>query len=96
MDDWNPEPIPEKISEWVEFHPVERALLEGPLLPIQTIHFATESDFIHFTNAVIDLEKNWLNKSVRMSDVPPHWETELRSRLLRLQTRAGIRRLREV
>lgn len=95
MDDWDHEPIPLKLAEWVEFHPVERALLEGPILPIQHVRFTNEAHFGEFAEAVVQLEKNWIARATRQGEVPADWEKELKSRLLRLQTRAGVRRLRQ-
>jgi hypothetical protein len=39
--EWETPVFPEKIMEALEFHPVERVLLEGPLLPIQEISIHT-------------------------------------------------------
>lgn len=92
MEDWNEDELPEQIASWIEFHPVERALLEGPLLPIQKVSFSSESDFLHFVDAVIDLERRWLTSTSRAHLVPKNWEQDLRNRLLRLQTRSkGLR-----
>lgn len=95
MDDWNPDHLPSSMAEWIEFHPVERVLLEGPLLPIEKVAFPTEHEFGNFASSIIELERNWIKRTGRLADVPANWEHELRGRLLRLQTRAGVRRLRQ-
>ncbi|MBS1958447.1 MAG: hypothetical protein JST80_03155 [Bdellovibrionales bacterium] len=96
MDDWNPDHLPGSIAEWVEFHPVERVLLEGPLLPIEKVNFPTDQEFTMFANSIVELEKNWMRRiGPGAANIPSNWEQELRSRLLRLQTRAGLRRLRQ-
>ena len=96
MDDWNEDHLPASIAEWIEFHPVERVLLEGPLLPIEKVNFPTNQEFTMFANSIVELEKNWMKRiGPAAANIPGNWEQELRSRLLRLQTRAGGRRLRQ-
>lgn len=95
FDDWDPAPLEGKLGEWIEFHPVERALLEGPLLPIQRIKFTNEAEYARFADAMVGLERAWIQSAARPGEIPAEWETELKSRLLRLQTKAGFRQLRQ-
>jgi hypothetical protein len=95
MDDWEPIPLPATISNWIEFHPVERALLEGPLLPIHRVFWNGTESFNQFCTAVTELERTWSTEHTPPLVLPLHWEQELSRRLLRIQTRAGMRMLRQ-
>jgi hypothetical protein len=103
MMEWSDSPIysgPNQLIEpdladWLELHPVERALIEGPLLPIQQIRFASTDAFSEFIHALIELETKWLLSIRGLEHAPKNWEIELRGRILKLQNRAGLTRLRQ-
>lgn len=87
--EWNPPLFPEKIQEALEFHPVERVLLEGPLLPIQEVVIPSEA-WEHLFQAIFNLEKEWLQKSGLFSPERLTFvEQNLRAKFIQLQRRSG-------
>lgn len=93
-DDWSTQELPQHLERWIEFHPVERALLEGPLLPIQKVFWPTPESFSQFCSALLELEQTWSKEHHPPVALPLGWEQELHRRLLRVQSKRGIRHLR--
>lgn len=87
--EWDPPAFPEKILEALEFHPVERVLLEGPLLPIQEVSLHHEN-WDQIFKAILRLEIEWMTKAkIHSEDKQLFIETTLRSKFLQLQRRSG-------
>ena len=87
FDEWEQPALPNKILEALEFHSVERALLEGPLLPIQKVVMNEESWDILF-QAILQLEKEWLEKSkIFTPEKLSFIEQNLRAKFLQLRRR---------
>lgn len=87
--EWNPPFLPEKIEESIEFHPVERVLMEGPLMPIQEVQLAPPQwDSLY--SALLRLEREWLTKTKLHSPEKFEWlEQNLHSRISQLKKRSG-------
>ncbi len=94
--DWEPIALPEKIAEALEFHPVERALLEGTLLPIQEVMMKNE-DWEPLYQAILQLEKEWLMKANLFSPEKLTFiEQNLRAKFIQLQRRSMRSGLRAI
>ncbi len=63
FDEWLEPILPESLQDVIPLHPVERALIEGPLLPIQKVSFNTKSDVDALFAAIIACEKEWCEKN---------------------------------
>ncbi len=62
FDEWD-EFIPEEgLEDIIPLHPVERALVEGPLMPIQKIHFHSKNEIDILFASILSLEKEWCEK----------------------------------
>jgi hypothetical protein len=87
--EWETPVLPEKILEALEFHPVERVLLEGPIMPIQEV-LINPDQWESLYQAVMKLEKEWLTKTKLLSpDKLIFIEQNLRAKFLQLQRRSG-------
>ena len=87
--EWETPALPEKIMEALEFHPVERVLLEGPLMPIQEVVIHADQ-WEKLFQAVMNLEKEWLTKTKLVSPEKLSFiEQNLRAKFLQLQRRSG-------
>lgn len=87
--EWDPPEMPEKIQEALEFHSVERALLEGPLLPIHQVVITNDSWETLF-QAIFKLEKEWFEKTrLGTPEKISFVEQTLRAKFLQLQRRSG-------
>lgn len=83
--DWEPTEIPAKIAEALEFHAVERVLLEGPLLPIQEVNISSDH-WEPLYQAIFKLEVEWLQKAKLSSpDKLTFIEQSLRAKFLSLR-----------
>jgi hypothetical protein len=89
FEEWETVVLPDKIQEALELHAVERALIEGPLLPIQEIIIKDE-EWEPLILAILRLEKEWLGKiKLHQEDKYSFIEKNLRAKFLQLQKRAG-------
>ncbi len=87
--DWETPALPEKILEALEMHPVERVLIEGPLMPIQEVVITPENWESLFT-AVINLETEWLKKAKLFNPEKLAFiDQNLRAKFIQLQRRSG-------
>lgn len=87
--EWETPQLPEKIMEAIEFHPIERVLLEGPLLPIQEVLISTQQWNLLF-QAMMKLENEWLNKmKIDSPERITFIEQNLRAKFIQLQKRSG-------
>jgi hypothetical protein len=97
FEEWDWPEIPPGIQEALELHPVERALLEGPLLPIESVKIIDEAHLESLLQTVIALEKEWLEKArIHSPEKFLFIEQSLKLKWLKLQTRAGLKRLKAV
>lgn len=87
--EWNPPEFPEPMNEALELHPVERVLLEGPLLPIQEVKIENHQ-WTDLQNAILDLEKEFLRQTrMNQPEKIDFIEKNLNARFMQLQRRAG-------
>lgn len=92
--DWIPAEIPEKIAEAIELHPVERILLEGPILPIQEVRL-NQAEWNRILETLIRLERQWLSQTRLLNEESyQYFETQIRTRIQNLQRRSGATGLR--
>lgn len=97
FEEWEWIHLPETIQDALELHPVERALIEGPLLPIERVLIRDEKQFQALQDAVFNLEKEWLEKARLSSpDKLLMIEQSLKIQWLKLQGRSGLKRLKAV
>jgi hypothetical protein len=97
FEEWEWITLPEAVQEALELHPVERALIEGPLLPIEGVRFRDAAQLQGLYEAVFSLEKEWLEKArIASPDKTLVLEQSLKLKWLKLQTRAGLNRLKAV
>ncbi len=62
FDEWN-EFIPSsELEDILPLHPVERVLVEGPLLPIQKVAFHSKSEVDVLFASIFSLQKEWCEK----------------------------------
>ncbi len=86
-------------EEWfghdLELHPVERVLLEGPLLPIERVELTAEAmQALH--QAILALEKDWLTQTRRLNaESEKFLESTLQTKWARLRP-PSVPRLRAV
>jgi hypothetical protein len=94
FDEWEEFPLPQELQDLVPLHPVERALIEGPLLPIQLVRFRSRREIENLFSAISALEKSWLEKSgVGSPDKVQFIETFCSVQALKTAVRAGFRPL---
>jgi hypothetical protein len=89
FDEWTPVRHAPQLEESLELHSVERALIEGPLMPIQTVDLK-DVDWGTLESAILGLEKQWLEKNRLFT--PDHFEfirKNLGARFVQLQRRSG-------
>lgn len=73
---WEPQGLtaPSSHMEFLESHPVERILLEGPLLPLQFVQFKSPNDLMALIHQLYTLEQEWLTE---VGYLKPEAQTEL-------------------
>lgn len=97
FDEWEWITLPPAIQDALEMHSVERTLLEGSLLPIEGIRIQNVAQMQALYDAVFALEIEWLEKARLSSpDKTLFIEQSLKLKWLKLQTRAGLNRLKAV
>jgi hypothetical protein len=91
FDEWIEPTLEEHLSDLIPLHPVERVLVEGPLLPIQKIAFSSKSEIDALFATIISLEKEWFEKSgLASTDKIQYIENFLVVQALKLSVRAGF------
>jgi hypothetical protein len=94
FEDWNEFVPAQALEDILPLHPVERVILEGPLLPIQKIKFNSSREVDTLFSSILALEKEWAEALKLMN---PKTQTFLErmcgTQALRLSTRAGFRKL---
>jgi hypothetical protein len=92
--EWEPPIFPESMMELLELHPVERVLLEGPLLPIQEVTIEAPQ-WIQIQNAILQLEKQFLQQmKYHQPEKSEFIEKNLHARFMQLQRRSGHQTLK--
>ncbi len=94
FEEWEETPLPAELHDLLPLHPVERALIEGSLLPIQIVRFKSTREIESLFEAIGALERNWMEASGTTS--PERFKSVqnfLRAETLKLQVRAGLRTL---
>jgi hypothetical protein len=89
FDEWTPVRHAPQLEESLELHSVERVLIEGPLMPIQTVDLK-DVDWSALETAILGLEKQWLEKNRLFT--AEHFEfirKNLSARFVQLQRRSG-------
>ncbi len=95
FDEWDEIPLPPALQDLVPLHPVERALLEGPLLPIQHVRFASVGGIEELMAAILTLEKEWLHHHrVFTEDKAGFLVNFAAATSLKLSVRAGFGKLK--
>jgi hypothetical protein len=91
FDEWIEPVFEEPLAELIPLHPVERVLVEGPLLPIQKIKFASKAEIDALFASMISLEKEWFTKcGIASLDKTQYIENFLVVQALKLSVRAGF------
>jgi hypothetical protein len=91
-----------EVPAFLEFSPIERMLVEGPLLPTERVTIPNEQALAQLSEQIFILETEWL---IQLSN--EHREVELepslkileqlwRSEWLKIQTKTGFNRLKVV
>lgn len=97
FDEWLEPQFPDPLGELIPLHPVERALIEGPLLPIQKINFPSKHDIDRLFAHLMSMEKEWMEKTGTSSpDKVQYVENFLVVQSLKLSVRAGFGKISAV
>jgi len=94
FEEWD-ELVPSpSLEDILPHHPVERVLLEGPLLPIQKVKFHSLKEAEKLFENVLKLEKEWASE---LKILTPDFEKFLghfcQAQALKLSTRLGFRKI---
>jgi hypothetical protein len=97
FDEWN-EYIPSpEVEDILPLHPVERILIEGPLLPIQKVAFHSKSEVDVLFASLLGLQKEWCEKLNITSPERFHFlERYSASNALKISTRLGFFKLNAI
>jgi hypothetical protein len=91
FDEWIEPAFEDSLADLIPLHPVERVLVEGPLLPIQKIQFSSKAEIDALFASIIALEKEWFEKcGVASTDKIQFIENFLVVQALKLSVRAGF------
>ena len=94
FDEWDELPLPPELADILPLAPVERALLEGPLLPIQQVRFEAIRTIETLFASILRLEKSWLEKrNLSSEDKIRFLENSCAVQSLKLSVKAGFNRL---
>jgi hypothetical protein len=92
-DEWEELPLPQDLQDIIPLHSVERALIEGPLLPIQHIRFHSALEIERLFASILTLEKEWLQKSkILTPDKVQFLENACAVGALKISVRAGFQK----
>jgi len=95
FDEWEEIAIPPELQDIIPLHPVERALIEGPVLPIQQVRFVSSAEIERLFASILVLEKDWLSKAKLLTpDRVRFLENAIAVQALKLSVRAGFRSLK--
>jgi hypothetical protein len=94
FEEWEEAALPADLIDLLPLHPVERALIEGPLLPIQIIRFESAAGIESLMASILALEEEWMEKSRTKSPERQHAVRDfLKAEGIKLGVRAGFRKL---
>ena len=97
FQDWDWDDREPPLQEALEMHPVERVLLEGPLLPIEVIQIDSMMQLNQMENILLNLEREWLEKLNLFTEENWNFIVEnLKQRWIRVRARSGVIRLKAV
>ena len=97
FEEWDELPLPPELTDVIPLNSVERALVEGPILPIQKVKFHSKSEIDTLFGAILRLEKEWCEKAKILSaDKLLFIENDCTLQALRLSAKAGLSRLSAV
>ncbi len=97
FDEWQEIPLPAEMQDLIPLHPVERVLLEGPLLPIQLVRFESASAIERLFAAILSLEKEWLRQHRLLTpDKIRFLENFSAATALKLSIRAGFQKIKPI
>jgi hypothetical protein len=91
-----------EVPAFLEFNPIERLLVEGPLLPTEKVTVPSESALAQLSQQLLILETEWLiqlsneHREMTLEPALKTLEQLWRSEWLRIQTKAGFNRLKVV
>ena len=94
FEEWDEFSLPRELQDLLPLHPVERALIEGPLLPIHLIEFQSPEEIHSLYRSILLLERDWLEKT--RTSTPENLkfiESQCHAWALRMTVRAGFRKL---
>jgi hypothetical protein len=94
-DEWEELSLPKELQDLIPLHAVERALIEGPLLPIQHIRFHSFLEVERLFASILTLEKEWLQKSKLLTPDKVHFlENACAVGALKISVRSGFQKLK--
>jgi hypothetical protein len=94
FDEWD-ELVPvHALEDILPLHPVERVLLEGPILPIQKVNFTSKIELEGLFITILNYEKEWAKSLKIMTPAMEKFlERAFASQALKLATRLGFSKL---
>jgi hypothetical protein len=94
FDEWDELlPVP-ALEDILPLHPVERVLLEGPILPIQKVEFQNRGELEELFHTIFAYEKEWSQKlKVLTPSTEKFLERACATQALKLSTRLGFNKL---
>jgi hypothetical protein len=94
FDEWDELIPPPSLEDVLPIHPVERVILEGPLLPIQKVNFNSQAELELLFQSIFILEKEWLKAVGTLNpNIEKFMERGCAVQALKLSTRLGFRKL---
>ena len=91
FDEWDEYSIPPELADVIPLHSVERALIEGPILPIQKVKFQSKNEIDSLFGSILRLEKEWCEKTKTASpDKILFIENDCTLQALRISAKAGF------
>jgi hypothetical protein len=97
FDEWEEPELAPELTDLLPLHPVERSLVEGPLLPIQKIRFTGKDEIDRLFGSILNLEKHWFQQTGNSTpDRIQYLENFLAVQALKLSVRAGFGRIASV
>ena len=91
-----------EVPAFLEFSPIERRLLEGPLLPTEKVTIPNEQALAQLSAQILLLETEWLihvsneRREVQLESSLKTLEQLWRSEWLKIQTKTGFNRFKVV
>lgn len=97
FDEWNELALSPELQDTLPLHPVERAFVEGPLLPIQRVKFHSKKEVETLCESFLKLELEWLeSQNLKTPERVQFFERAKNNLSLKLSTQLGFNRLARV